>query len=54
LGHASLKSTEIHLRADPDENLETLMAVAPLIIIKKGKFKAPDKPLTMLQEKNNY
>jgi integrase/recombinase XerD len=52
LGHASLKSTEIYLRADSDENHETLMAVAPLSI-KKGKFKAPDKLLMMLQAKNN-
>jgi site-specific recombinase XerD len=51
LGHADLKSTEIYLRADPDEKLESLMAVVPPNI-KKGKFKAPDKLLIMLQAKN--
>ncbi len=51
LGHADLKSTEIYLRAEPDEKLESLMAVIPPDI-KKGKFKAPDKLLIMLQAKN--
>lgn len=51
LGHADLKSTEIYLRADPDEKLELLMAVIPPNI-QKGKFKAPDKLLLMLQAKN--
>lgn len=50
LGHADLKSTEIYLRADPDEKLEILMAVAPPAM-KPGKFSAPDKLLAML--KNN-
>ncbi len=30
LGHASLQSTEIYLRADPTEKLEMLDALAPL------------------------
>jgi hypothetical protein len=51
LGHADLKSTEIYLRADPSEKLEVLMAVAPPSI-RQGKFKAPDKLLAMLMEKN--
>lgn len=51
LGHANLKSTEIYLRAAPEEKLESLMAVVPPNI-KKGKFKAPDKLLAMLQAKN--
>jgi len=48
LGHADLKSTEIYLRADPDEKLETLMATAPPSL-QRGKFKAPDKLLEMLK-----
>lgn len=50
LGHADLKSTEIYLRADPDEKLEILMAVAPPMI-KPGRFSAPDKLITMLKNK---
>lgn len=53
LGHADLRSTEIYLRADPDEKLEALMAVMPPDI-KKGKFKAPDKLIMMLKSANNY
>ncbi len=50
LGHADLKSTEIYLRADPDEKLETLMATIPPAL-RGGKFKAPDKLLAMLRTK---
>ncbi len=46
LGHADLKSTEIYLRADPNEKLETLMATTPPSL-KCGKFKAPDKLIQM-------
>jgi site-specific recombinase XerD len=47
LGHASLKSTEIYLRADPTEKLEALMAVTPPAL-RRGRFRAPDKLLAML------
>lgn len=47
LGHASLQSTEIYLRADPLEKLEMLGALAPLDI-KPGKFRPPDKLIAML------
>ena len=47
LGHASVQSTEIYLRADPTEKLEALAAVAPPIL-QKGRFRAPDKLLAML------
>jgi len=50
LGHADLRSTEIYLRADPEEKLESLLSVIPPSI-KKGKFKAPDKLMAMLQTK---
>jgi len=50
LGHADLRSTSIYLRANPEEKLETLLAVIPPNI-KKGKFKAPDKLMAMLQAK---
>lgn len=48
LGHASLQSTEIYLRADPTEKLEALAAVMPPTL-KRGRFKAPDKLLAMLK-----
>ncbi|MGA7537158.1 MAG: tyrosine-type recombinase/integrase [Steroidobacteraceae bacterium] len=48
LGHASLQSTEIYLRADPTEKLEALAAVMPPTL-RRGRFKAPDKLLAMLR-----
>ncbi len=48
LGHASLQSTEIYLRADPTEKLEALAAMAPPML-KPGRFRAPDKLLAMLR-----
>jgi len=47
LGHTTLQSTEIYLRADPAEKLEMLGASAPLGI-KPGKFRPPDKLILML------
>lgn len=49
LGHASLQSTEIYLRADPTAKLEALAITAPPML-KPGRFQAPDKLLTMLQQ----
>lgn len=47
LGHASVKSTEVYLRADPTEKLAVLEAgVAPSL--RRGRFQAPDKLLAML------
>jgi len=48
LGHASIKSTEIYLRADPTEKLSALAAgSAPTL--SPGRFHAPDKLLAMLR-----
>ena len=48
LGHASVKSTEIYLRADPTEKLATLEAgVAPPL--RRGRFQSPDKLLALLR-----
>jgi integrase/recombinase XerD len=49
LGHASLQSTEIYLRADPTAKLESLAVMAPPML-KPGRFQAPDKLLIMLQQ----
>jgi hypothetical protein len=53
LGHASLQSTEIYLRADPAEKLAILAAhAAPGV--KAGRFKRPsDKLLAMLAAAGN-
>jgi integrase/recombinase XerD len=47
LGHASLQSTEVYLRADPTEKLEALNAMTSPTL-KPGRFRAPDKLLAML------
>jgi len=48
LGHASVKSTEIYLHADPAEQLDILQAgVAPKL--RPGRFQAPDRLLAMLR-----
>ena len=48
LGHAKLQSTEIYLRADPTEKLESLMARVPPGL-RPGHFRRPDKLLELLQ-----
>jgi integrase/recombinase XerD len=49
LGHASLQSTEIYLRADPTAKLEALAVMGPPMIT-PGRFRAPDKLLAMLRQ----
>ncbi len=48
LGHAKLQSTEIYLRADPTEKLESLMTRVPPGL-RPGRFRRPDKLLELLQ-----
>ena len=49
LGHASVKSTEMYLRADPTEKLAALDAgLAPAL--RPGRFRAPDQLLEMLRK----
>jgi integrase/recombinase XerD len=48
LGHASLQSTEVYLRADPAEKLETMASLAPPAL-RRGHFRPPDKLLAMLR-----
>lgn len=50
LGHASLQSTEVYLRADPSEKLEAMAAVIPPSV-RRGHFRPPDKLLAMLRPK---
>lgn len=49
LGHAHLDTTEIYLRADPSERLETLSEVAPFRL-RPGRFKPPDDLMATLAE----
>lgn len=48
LGHASLQSTEIYLRADLTEKLEALATMAPPGL-RRGRFQAPDTLMAMLK-----
>ncbi len=49
LGHASVKSTEMYLRADPTEKLAALnVGVAPML--RPGRFRPPDRLLAMLRQ----
>ena len=52
LGHASLQTTEMYLRADPTEKLEALTAMGPPTL-KRGRFTVPDKVMAMLIEAAN-
>lgn len=49
LGHASIETTEIYLRADPTEKLEALANTGPPAL-QRGRFSAPDKLMAMLKE----
>jgi site-specific recombinase XerD len=51
LGHASIQSTEIYLRADPTEKL-AMLAGAEMPTLRPGRFRPPDKLLAMLRETN--
>ena len=44
LGHASIQTTEIYLRADPTEKLESIETMLPPEL-RRGRFRAPDKLL---------
>ena len=48
LGHSSLESTEMYLRADPTKKLEALAARTP-IGLAKGKFDPTYKLLALLK-----
>ena len=48
LGHATLQSTEVYLRADPTEKLEAMASLVPPTL-RRGRFRPPDKLLAMLR-----
>jgi site-specific recombinase XerD len=48
LGHATVQTTELYVRADPSGKLEALNAVLPPDL-RRGRFRAPDKLLASLR-----
>jgi len=48
LGHATVQTTEIYLRADPTAKLEAIESVLPPTL-RRGRFLAPDKLLASLR-----
>jgi site-specific recombinase XerC len=50
LGHVSVQTAEIYLRADPQEKLEAIEAIVPPAL-RRGRFRAPDQLLAMLRTK---
>ena len=50
LGHSSLKSTEIYLRADPTEKLNTIEAALPPDL-RRGVFQVEDRLIAWLSGK---
>jgi len=56
LGHNSLQSTEMYLRADPTQKLEAVSLATPLPL-RQGRFTAPDQLIALLKTDkaaNNY
>ncbi len=52
LGHASLQTTEIYVRADPTAKLEAIDGVLPPTL-RRGRFRAPDRLLATLRPSRN-
>jgi integrase/recombinase XerD len=48
LGHADMQTTEVYLRTDPTEKLESLEAMVPPTL-KRGQFRVPDKLIASLR-----
>lgn len=48
LGHSQMQTTEVYLRADPMEKIETVEGMMPLRL-KRGRFTVPDKLIASLK-----
>ena len=48
LGHSSLQTTEMYLRADPTEKLQAVALATPFSF-RKGRFTAPDRLVELLK-----
>lgn len=51
LGHSTLATTEIYVRADPSQTLEAIEAVVPPHL-RRGKFRPPDRLIALLKAKS--
>ena len=51
LGHSTLATTEIYVRADPSQKLDAIEAVVPPHL-RKGKFRPPDRLIALLKTKS--
>jgi len=51
LGHSTLATTEIYVRADPSQKLEAIEAIVPPHL-RKGKFRPPDRLIALLRAKS--
>jgi site-specific recombinase XerD len=51
LGHASVQTTEIYLRADPNEKLDVIESMLPPTL-RRWRFRAPDKLLASLRPRS--
>jgi len=51
LGHSTLATTEIYVRADPTQKLEAIEAIVPPHL-RKGKFRPPDRLIALLKRKS--
>jgi len=47
LGHSDMQTTQVYLRADPTEKLETIKAIVPPALM-PGSFRPPDKLIALL------
>jgi site-specific recombinase XerD len=47
LGHADMKTTQMYLRADPSEKLDTIDSIIPPSL-RRGRFHVPDKLIALL------
>ena len=48
LGHEQMQTTEVYLRADPMDKIDSIEKVTPPSL-KRGRFTAPDKLIAVLQ-----
>jgi site-specific recombinase XerD len=51
LGHASTRTTEIYVRADPTEKLATIESMLPPTL-RSGRFRPPDRLLSLISPAN--
>jgi site-specific recombinase XerD len=53
LGHASVRTTEIYTRVNPNEKLEVIERLTPAPL-RRGRYRPPDRLLAVLKEASRY